>query len=151
MDSIDIKILKILQENARTSNSEISNRINLSLSATGERIKKLENSGVIKHYTTIINNSSLQIDLMAIMDVRLGKPQFTEKFMAFIEKEDEILECLHTAGGYDYIIKIATKNTFTLEQLLTRIKSVDGVLKTNTNVVLSTPKYNYSIIPSNDK
>jgi Lrp/AsnC family leucine-responsive transcriptional regulator len=147
MDTIDINILKILQENARISNSEISSKINLSLSATGERIKKLENSGVIKQYTAILDNESLGRDLMAVMNVSLERPQFTEKFMNFIEEEDQILECLYTAGGYDYIIKIVTKNTYTLEKLLTRIKSVEGVLKTNTNVVLSTPKYHYSVEP----
>jgi Lrp/AsnC family leucine-responsive transcriptional regulator len=147
MDTIDNNILKILQENARISNSEISSKINLSLSATGERIKKLENSGVIKQYTAILDNESLGRDLMAVMNVSLERPQFTEKFMNFIEKEEEILECLYTAGGYDYIIKIVTKNTYTLEKLLTRIKSVEGVLKTNTNVVLSTPKYHYSVEP----
>ncbi len=145
MDNIDIKILKILQENSRISSSDISRKVNLSLSATTERIKKLEISGVIKHYTTIIDSGTVGKELTAIMNVSLERPQFTEVFMEFIYEEDEITECHYTAGGYDYIIKIITKNTTTLEQLLNRIKSVPGVLKTNTNIVLSTVKNNYSV------
>jgi Lrp/AsnC family leucine-responsive transcriptional regulator len=151
MDEIDVEILRILQKNARISVSDISNKVNLSVSAASERIKKLENSGVIKQYTTIINGAMMGKELIAMMSVSLERPQFTDGFMEFINKEDEVVECLCTAGGYDYVIKIVTKNTFTLEKFLTRIKSVVGVMKTNTNVVLSTVKINYSVYPEVEK
>jgi Lrp/AsnC family leucine-responsive transcriptional regulator len=150
MDNIDIKILRILQHNARISASDISSNVNLSLSSVGERIKKLENSGIIKQYTTIIDGLSLGKELTALMYVRLEQPQFTEGFIKFIDKEDEILECHYIAGEYDYIIKIITKNTFALEKLLTKIKGRAGVVKTNTNIVLSTIKNNYSVSPDKD-
>lgn len=147
MDDIDVAILKMLQKNARLSVSDVSSNVNLSVSAVSERIKKLENSGIIKQYTAILNGTSMGKELTAFMSISLERPQFTEKFMEFIQNEDAILECHSTVGGYDYIIKIVTKNTFTLEQILTRIKSVAGVMKTNTNVVLSTVKNNYSVSP----
>lgn len=145
MDLIDINILKLLQKNSRISASEISNQVKLSVSAVGERLKKLENSSIIKQYTTILNAEVLQKELTAMMFVSLERPQFIDKFLKFIQLEDEILECHYLAGDYDYILKIITRNTMTLEQLLNNIKSVPGVIKTKTIVALGTVKNNYSI------
>lgn len=151
MDDIDVGILKLLQKNARISNSEISNEVKLSLPAVSERLKKLESSGIIQQYTAIINPRRLKKDLTAMMFISLDRPKFTEKFLDFIQQENEVLECHYLAGDFDYVLKIVTENTFTLENILNRIKSVQGVQKTRTIVVLSTVKNNYSIIPGDEK
>jgi Lrp/AsnC family transcriptional regulator, leucine-responsive regulatory protein len=149
MDTIDSKILKLLQINARISASEISNQINLSVSAVSERLKKLESSGIIIQYTTIINPRQLNKELTALMFISLERPKYANHFLEYVESENEILECHYLAGEFDYSLKIVTKGTFTLEALLNRIKSVPGVQKTRTNVVLSTTKNKYSIVPDN--
>ncbi len=150
MDNIDIKILKLLQSNARITASEISGQINLSIPAVSDRLKKLEAAGVIEKYVTILNPLRFHKELTAIMFITLERPKFTEKFIEYVQQEDEILECHYLAGDFDYALKIMTENTTTLEQLLNRIKSVQGVIKTRTIVVLSTVKNNRSIIPVED-
>lgn len=150
MDSLDIKILKLLQGNARITASDISNKINLSVPAVSDRLRKLDASGVIEKYTIIINAKKLNRDLTVIMFISLESPKSTSKFLDSIQKEDEILECLYLAGDYDYALKIVTENTETLEKILNRIKSMSGVVKTKTTVSLSTIKNNYSIMPTED-
>ncbi|HEX3044953.1 MAG TPA: Lrp/AsnC family transcriptional regulator [Bacillota bacterium] len=148
MDQIDVKILKLLQSNARMSASEIGARINLSVPAVSERLKRLESSGVIEQYVAIVNPRSFRKELTAIMFITLERPRFTENFVEFVQGEEEILECHYLAGDFDYALKVITENTTTLEHLLNRIKSVQGVIKTRTIVVLSTSKNNHSIIPA---
>ena len=149
MDGLDIKILKMLQKNARVTASDISSQINLSVPAVSERLKKLETSGIILQYTSIINPAHLKKDLTAMMFISLERPRFTDNFIEFVKGEEEILECHYLAGDFDYILKIMTENTNTLEALLNRIKSIQGVQKTRTIVVLSTVKNNYSVSPDN--
>ncbi len=148
MDAIDVRILKVLQQNARVTVSEIAGQINLSVPAVSDRLRKLEAAGIIDKYVTIVNPACFHKDLTALMFISLERPKFTEQFVEAVQKEDEILECHYLAGDYDYLLKIVTYNTFTLEKLLNRIKSVPGVQKTRTIVVLSTVKNHYSIIPA---
>jgi Lrp/AsnC family transcriptional regulator, leucine-responsive regulatory protein len=147
MDDIDIGILRLLQKNARITVSDISSEINLSIPAVSERIKKLETTGIIEQYTTIINPAKFKKCLTAIILISLERPKFTDIFLEYIKSEDEILECHYLAGDFDYAIKVMTESTSTLEKLLGKIKSVQGVQKTRTNVVLSTIKNKCSIRP----
>ncbi len=150
MDNIDVKIIKLLQHNARITVSEISSEVNLSIPAVSERLKKLEGTGAIKQYTAIVNQSYLKKDLTAIIFISLERPKYTDSFVEFVADRDEILECHYLAGDFDYALKIITENTATLEKLLNKIKSVQGIRKTRTVVVLSTLKNNYSVIPENE-
>lgn len=150
MDNIDIKIISLLQQNARITASEISSEINLSVPAVSDRLKKLESSGIIQQYTAIVNPVQLGKQLTAIMFVSLERPKYTEKFIEFVEGQNDILECHYLAGDYDYSLKIITESTFTLEQLLNEIKAVPGVQKTKTTVALSTVKQKYSVIPGDE-
>ncbi len=145
MEMIDLAILRILQKNGRASLSNISSQVNLSVSAVSERIRKLERTGVISQYTAIIDGKHFDKELTALMFISLESPKFTESFLKYIEIENDILECHYIAGNYDYMIKIVTNNPSSLEKLLNKIKSVPGIIKTYTNVVLATVKNNYSI------
>lgn len=147
MDNIDIKIIKLLQENARVTASEIAGNINLSVPAVSERLKKLESSGVIKQYTTIVDPVHMNKTLMAIVFVTLERPRFADTFAEFVKKQNDILECHYLAGDSDYALKVVTENTSTLQELLDHIKSLQCVQKTRTTVILSTAKNNYSVIP----
>lgn len=151
MDNIDIKILKLLQQNARISISEMSSKINLSIPAVSDRLKKLDASSLIKKYTIIINNKKFNKNLMVIMFVSLENPTFIDIFIEIIQGENEIVECHYLAGEFDYALKIITENTETLEKVLNKIKCIRGVQKTKTIVTLSTIKNNYSIIPDQIK
>lgn len=148
MDAIDLQILRLLQQNARVTVSEVSGQINLSVSAVSDRLRKLESTGIIEQYTTIINPNYLHRKLTAIMFIAIDRPKYTDEFIQFVHDNDEILDCLYIAGEYDYSLKIVTKDTFTLERLLNQIKAMGGIKKTKTNVVLSTVKNAHSVIPS---
>ncbi|HOJ10090.1 MAG TPA: Lrp/AsnC family transcriptional regulator [Clostridiales bacterium] len=147
MDDIDIHILKILSNHARLTVSEISNQVNMSIPAVSERLKKLESSGIIEKYTIILNSRKLEKDLTAIMLVSIERTKSVGDFLNIVENSKDVLECHYIAGDYDYLLKIVTENTLTLEALLNKIKSVRGVQKTKTVIVLSTIKNNPSILP----
>lgn len=148
MDKIDLSMIHLLQQNARMSISDISQNVNLSISAVSERLKKLENTDLIKQYTAIINPESFDKDLTVIMFVSLERSQYSTRFTQFIEDEDDILECHYIAGNYDYSMKIVTQNTESLQRIINTLRSLPGIRKTQTNVVLSTVKNAYSITPN---
>ena len=151
MDIIDVKILEVLQAKSRVSISELSKKVNLSLSAVSERLKKLESSNVIEKYTVILNSQALDKELSVIMNISLENPHQTSEFLNFVRTEDEILECHYVTGEYDYVLKITTRNTATLEHLMNRIKGISGIKRTQTNVVLSSVKHMYSVSPTPNK
>lgn len=151
MDIIDVKILEVLQANSRVSISELSKKVNLSLSAVSERLKKLESSNVIEKYTVILNSQALDKELSVIMNISLENPHLTSDFLEFVRTEEEILECHYVTGEYDYVLKITTRNTATLENLMNRIKGISGIKRTQTNVVLSSVKHLYSVSPLPNK
>lgn len=147
MDNIDKRILHILHKNARITASEISNQINLSVSAVGDRLKKLEASGIIENYTTILNPKMLDKSLTAIIMVALERPKYADVFQNFVNSENDILDCYYLAGDYDYALKIVTEDTGSLEVLIGKIKALEGLLKTKTTIVLSTVKDTHSVLP----
>jgi Lrp/AsnC family leucine-responsive transcriptional regulator len=147
MDTLDIRILGILRKNARMPFSELGKAVNLSTSAVVERVHKLEKAGVISRYAAIIDGKACQKELMALMFISLESPRFIENFLEFVRLENDIIECHYITGNYDYILKIITQNTSSLELILNKIKSRPGVIKTYTNVVLQTTKNEYSINP----
>ncbi|MPN46750.1 Leucine-responsive regulatory protein [bioreactor metagenome] len=147
LDDIDVKILKMLQKNARITISDLSTDIGMSMPAISERLKKLEASGVIEQYCAILNPRLLNKELMALMFISLENPRFSDCFAEFVKQETEIQECYYIAGDFDYSLKIITTNTLSLEQLLNRIKTQPGVQKTKTTVVLSVVTDSPSVTP----
>lgn len=126
------------------NSSDIAERVSLSVSAVIERIKKLENSGMIKKYTVILDNAQLGKDVSAMMFVNMENPRFNAGFESMVKAHTHITECHYLAGDYDYLIKIVTINTATLERVLNDIKSIPGVSKTRTMIILSGIKQEYS-------
>lgn len=147
MDEIDVKILKCLRANSRENASVISEKVNMSVSAVIERIRKLEGSGLITRHTTVIDSAKAGKDVTAFISVSLEHPKFIERFHGFVNENREVLECHYITGDFDFFLKVATDNTHTLEHLLNLVKSVPGVLNTKTVVILSTVKEEHSIDP----
>ncbi len=147
MDEIDVKILKCLRKNARENASVISEKVNMSVSAVIERIRKLENSGLIEQHTTIINSAKAGKDVNAYMSVSLEHPKYIERFNAFVKNNREILACHYIAGDFDFMLRVTTDNTSSLEHLLNQVKSIPGVQNTRTILILSTVKEEHSVDP----
>jgi len=140
MDEIDKKILSCLRENARMSASAIGLRVNLSVSAVIERIKKMEVTGIIRQYTTLINPAYIGRDICAYISVSLEHPKYNEEFSQAVRENKHIDECHYVTGDFDFLVKVATDSTRSLEMVLGEIKGIRGVSLTRTLVVLSTVK-----------
>ena len=150
LDSIDYQILSCLKENSRENATNIGAKINLSTSAVIERIKKLENSGLIEKYTAVINQSALGRDLLAFIYVSLEHPKFYENFVEKIHENNAVAECYYIAGDFDFILKVVTKSGKGLEEILKYVKFISGVSMTRTSVVLSTNKCEVCLLPDCD-
>ncbi len=151
MDSIDYKLLACLKDNSRENATNIGAKINLSTSAVIERIKKLENSGVIEGYTTIFNQRALGCEIMAYIYVSLEHPKYNAGFIRLIKENTSIAECHYIAGDFDFILKVITQKGNGLEEILNYIKAINGVSLTRTSVVLSTNKCEVSVLPDIEK
>lgn len=147
MDDIDKRILRCLRENARMSASAVSQRVSLSVSAVIERIKKMESNGVIRQYTTILDPACVGRDVCAYISVSLEHPKHNENFSRCVRSNSHIDECHYVTGDFDFLIKVATDSTRSLESVLAEIKGIQGVSLTRTLVVLSTVKQDVPGIP----
>lgn len=150
MDKIDFTILKMLQKNARETASSISKTIHLSVSAVIERIRKLEESGIIKEYTIIVDEQKTGNSLVALMEVSLQNPRFYEVFVDTIMEMDSIVSCYYKTGDFDLLLKISCASSDELEKIHRKIMSLDGVKDTRTHVVLRHVKNIHSAIRKPD-
>ncbi len=140
LDAIDIKILDRLQENARTKRNALAEEVGLSLPSLSDRLKKLEDNGIIEGYFTKVNRKIFGYDLMAFILVVMDSSKNYEKLSEKVLKTPEILECHSILGEGSHILKALVKDTEALEKLLSQIQSWPGVTRTITSFVLSTIK-----------
>ena len=105
-----------------------------------ERVKKLEAGGVIKGYQAVIDGKKVGKDIAAFVGVSIGHQREIDGFAAQMLRYDDVLECHHVTGDESFILKVKSANTGSLEKLLGEIRSVEGVTRTVTKVVLSTVK-----------
>ncbi|WPC44429.1 Lrp/AsnC family transcriptional regulator [Clostridium sp. JS66] len=146
MDIIDLKIIDALKENSRSTSSEISRKVNLSIPAVAERIRKLEDGNIIEKYTIKINREKINYKLLAFIFVNIDKTENIENFRKSIVQYNSVLECHHVAGEYDYVLKVLVEDTKSLEYFLSNtLKKIKGVLKSNTIIVLSSLKENINV------
>ena len=140
LDQIDLKILEILQDHGRRRLADIAESVELSTPAVLERVKKLETSGVIKGYQALLDSKKVGKDIAAFIGISMGNQRDIDKFAGRMLQHRDVLECHHVTGEESFILKIKTANTNSLEKLLGEIRSVEGVTRTVTRVVLSTAK-----------
>jgi DNA-binding Lrp family transcriptional regulator len=139
LDTIDKKILELLRENAKLTVKEISQNIHLSHTPTYERIKRLEKEGIITGYHARIDRSKIGLGLLVICTVSLDthKSEFISKFEKDIVLFDEVLECYHIAGLYDYQLKVAVKDMAEYQKFVsTKLASLDHIGKVESFFVM---------------
>ncbi len=147
MDAIDIKILECLRCNARERSSAIAEEIGLSVSAVTERIKKLENSGIIRDYTVRLNQKAIGNSVNAIIMAELEDVKSCDEFEVFVQSVPNIVSCYSVTGDYSYILKVITDCAESLELICRTVKGFAGVSGTKTMVVLKTPKAEDTLLP----
>ena len=140
LDHIDLKILYILQNDGRRRLADIAEEVDLSAPAVMERVKKLEASGVILGYQALLDGKKVGKDITAFIGVSVGNQRDIDKFATQMMRHADVLECHHVTGDESFILKVKAANTGALEKLLGIIRSVEGVTRTVTKVVLSTAK-----------
>jgi Lrp/AsnC family transcriptional regulator, leucine-responsive regulatory protein len=140
LDLIDLKILSILQNSGRSRLADIAEEVELSAPAVMERVKKLEVGGVIKGYQALVDGKKVGKDITAFIGVSIGNQRDINKFAVQMLQHHDVLECHHVTGDESFILKVKSANTASLEKLLGDIRSVEGVTRTVTKVVLSTAK-----------
>jgi Lrp/AsnC family leucine-responsive transcriptional regulator len=141
MDSLDRKALAFLMKNGRASWANLGQHLGLSAPSVADRVRKLEQAGVIRGYAPLVDAESLGYPLVAFVSVTLGSHRNRSAFLRAIEKLEEISECHHVAGEDDYLLKVRCRGTKDLDRLLAReLKDRIGVAKTRTTIVLSTAK-----------
>ena len=145
LDAIDIKILNILQVDGRTKRNVIAESVGLSLPSLSERLKKLEEKGIIEGYFAKVNRKPFGYDLMAFITVFMKSSKKFAELSEHVKETPEILECHAVLGEGSHMLKVLVKDTDDLEKLLANIQAWPGVLRTVTSFVLSTIKETTSI------
>ena len=144
IDKTDKGILGELQSNARITNTELAKRVNLSPSSTLERVKKLEASGIIQQYVTLLNTKKAGYTCITFVEVTLARHGKTpvKKFFKSITDMDEVLECHHITGEGDFLLKIATRDIPHYDELILHgLSALSNVQHLKTSVILSTFKH----------
>jgi Lrp/AsnC family leucine-responsive transcriptional regulator len=140
LDDIDFKILEIIQKEGRTRRNDLADRVGLSLPAASERLRKLEQGGIISGYYAKLDHRMLGKDITAFIVVTVDSSKHYSTFVEHVQNTDDILESHAITGEGTHLLKIRTENTSSLEKLLAKIQSWTGVVKTTTSLALSTPK-----------
>lgn len=138
LDERDLSILRVLQGDARATYAEIGRRAGLAPSSVHERVRKLEEAGIIRGYRADIDADGVGLFVTALVSVTPLDPKQPDDLPERVLEFPEVLDCHSVAGAENYILKVRTRTTSDLEDLLRRIREKAEV-QTRTTVVLSTP------------
>jgi Lrp/AsnC family leucine-responsive transcriptional regulator len=138
LDAIDLQILSVLQQHGRIPHVKLAEQVGLSAPSVIERVKKLEDNGIITGYQASVDARLLGKDVTAFIGVSISHPKTISLFEETVDLLEDVLECHHVTGEHTFLLKIKTANTSSLEKLIRAIRLIDGVSRTETSVVLST-------------
>ena len=145
IDDIDHKILEILQNTGRDSASHIASEIGMSVPAVSERIHKLEEAGIISGYEAIVDPKKVGLDVAAIITLVSESSRHFEEVVSLANETQEVVQCFTTTGSGSHLLIINTENSESLERLLKDIQAWPGVLRTETQLILSSYKAGHHI------
>ena len=138
------QILRLLQANGRMSNVELAERVGLSESPCFRRVKQLEQSGLIKGYSAIVDQRLLGLEVTAFVLVTMEKQPdaATEAFINEVQAEEHIVECYATSGSHDYLMKVVARNIDHFSELcMQRILKFPGVMHVESSFSLKEVKH----------
>ena len=140
IDNTDRKILNLLQEDGRIAASHIADKLDISIPTVTERIKKLQESGIIQGFHAVLDPKKLDLDVSALITVISESSSHYKKFIKTAKKTPEVMQCFSTTGNGSHSLLVVTRNSQTLEELLRSIQSWPGVTRTETQIILSSYK-----------
>src|SRR5690606_3582763 len=140
IDKVDLQILDLLQDNGRISQHDLAKAVGLSAPAVGERLRQLEERGISRQFTAVLDPRKLGWDILAFISVGINGSRHFQDFRQRVADLPEALECHSVTGQGSHLLKIRAANTIALEQLLAEIQAWPGIQWTTTSIVLSTLK-----------
>ncbi len=140
MDEKDKLILSLLQKDGRMTASEMAEKVDLSVPAVTERIRKLTEGGVLKDFRAVLDAKKVDYDVTAYILLDMSSSNSYGDMVQYAQDNDEVLECHSITGEGSHILKVRTNDTSSLESLLRNIQSWPGVIRTHTMIVMSTFK-----------
>ena len=140
LDQVDRDILVNLQNDGSSSASHIASEIGMSIPAVTDRIKKLQESGIIMGFTTVLNHRKVGLDVSAFITVISESSSHYSDVVRKTNKSPEIIQCFTTTGNGSHVLFALVENTHALEKLLRKIQSWPGVMRTETQIILSSYK-----------
>lgn len=149
LDSIDKKLISLLQKDCKQTNKQLSIQLNLSVTAVYERIKKLEKHQIIKSYVALIDRDKVQRSFLIFCHVKLL--QHSKEFLANFENEilklEEVSECFHVSGDYDYILKIHVEDMKAYREfMVTKLTTIKHIGSTHSMFTINELKNSTEII-----
>lgn len=152
LDHIDLQIIRIMQENARTNNADIARELGMAPSAILERVKKLEQKQVILQYNARINPAALDRNMLSFIFIKTQDIIGVQRIGLLLAEVPEVLEVHDIAGEDGYLIKVRTSDSAGLVDLMRNsLSKIEGIIATRTTIVLETVKEgNNLVIPNTD-
>lgn len=148
LDATDLRILRLLQHQAKVTNKEIAAELGLTASPVYERIRRLERTGVIRRYVALIDREQLGLRLLVFCNVSIkehARPYILQ-FEREIQTLPEVLECFHTAGGFDYLLKIVVPDMNAYQQFLVqKLAALENIGRVQSSFVMDEIKHNTQI------
>ncbi len=149
LDELDIKLLGYLQEDCKKTTKEYANRLGLSTTAVYERIKRLEKTGLIKNYVALIDKRKANKDFTVLCHVKLSQhiKEYVLQFEREVQKLEEVSECFHVSGDYDYILKIhVTDMPAYRDFMVTKLTALNNNIgSTQSSFVISEVKFTTAV------
>lgn len=143
LDPIDKKLLLLLQTDSKKTTKELSLKLNLSVTAVYERVKKLEREGIIDKYVALLNKPKVDKGFVVFCHLKLiqHSQEFLTKFESEVVKLSEVLECFHVSGDYDYILKIVVKDMEAYREfLVNKLTTLQHIGSTQSTFMISEVK-----------
>ena len=147
-DGIDKKLLKLLQADSKQTNKALSNALSLSVTAVYERIKKLENNGVINRYVALVDKKKVDKGFVAFCHIKLSQHSrdYVVKFEREVRKLDEVLECYHLSGDYDYLLKVLVEDMQDFREFMVKkLTTIDHIGSTHSMFMINEVKHTTAI------
>lgn len=143
MDATDKKLLALLQQDSKKTTKELAVKLHLSVTAVYERIRKLEREGIINRYVALLNRNKINKGFVVFCHLKLiqHSKEFLTKFEQEVVKLDEVLECFHVSGDYDYILKICVKDMEEYREfMVTKLTTLQHIGSTHSTFMIGEVK-----------
>ncbi|VAW10658.1 Transcriptional regulator, AsnC family [hydrothermal vent metagenome] len=147
-DEVDIKLLSLLQDDSKKTTKEYANHLNLSVTAVYERIKRLEKTGVVMKYVALVDKKKIAKAFVVLCHVKLVQhvKEFVERFERDVLKLEEVTECYHISGDYDYILKIHVSDMEAYRDfMVTKLTALKNIGSTQSSFVIAEVKHTTAI------